>query len=96
MNVSERTIRRYNQELGVIVTPVFEYRHLNWDNVDDSNLWKSSIRINVNGQDITPGQWIQRSDGKRFPAIKGVTLDWIWGGHKINLLCAIVVRPVFN
>jgi|GEM_PF-1046632 hypothetical protein len=87
LNVSERTIRRYNQELGVIVTPVFEYRHLNWDNVDDSNLWKSSIRINVNGQDITPGQWIQRSDGKRFPAIKGVALDWMGRSQDKFVMC---------
>lgn len=87
LNVSERTIRRYNQELGVIVTPVFEYRHLNWDNVDDSDLWKSSIRINVNGQDITPGQWIQRSDGKRFPAIKGVALDWMGRSQDEFVMC---------
>lgn len=87
LNVSERTIRRYNKELGVIVTPVFEYRHLNWDNVDDPDLWKSSIRINVNGQDITPGQWIQRSDGKRFPAIKGVALDWMGRSQDKFVMC---------
>lgn len=87
LGVSERTIRRYNRELGVIVTPVFEYRHLNWDNVDDSDFWKSSIRINVNGQDITPGQWIQRSDGKRFPAIKGVALDWMGRSQDTFVMC---------
>jgi len=85
--VAERTIRRYNKELGVIVTPVFEYRHLNWDNVDDPDLWKSSIRINVNGQDITPGQWIQRSDGKRFPAITGVALDWMGRSQDKFVMC---------
>ena len=87
LGVSERTIRRYNNELGVIVTPIFEYRLLNWDNVDNPDFWKSSIRINVNGQDITPGQWIQRSDGKRFPAIKGVALDWMARSQDDFVMC---------
>lgn len=87
LGVSERTIRRYNKEIGVIITPIFEYRNLNWDNIDDIELWKSSIRINVNGQDITPGHWIQRSDGKRYPAIKGVALDWMGQSKDKFVMC---------
>ena len=71
LSVCPRTIRRYNENLNVIVTPVFSYSLLTWDNVEavDDAL---EGRINKAGRTITPGLWLQREDGKRYPAIRGI------------------------
>jgi len=71
LNVSARTVRRYNSALGVIVTPIFGYRPLTWATIDQEDLW-GSIKPNTSGRDITPGRWIQTSEGQRYPAIKGI------------------------
>jgi len=71
LNVSARTVRRYNSALGVIVTPIFGYRPLTWATIKHDDLW-GSIKPNTSGRDITPGRWIQTSEGQRYPAIKGI------------------------
>ena len=70
LQVSARTVRRYNRELGVLRTPVIGYTPLNWQTVDEPTLYGSA----GSARNFTPGQWLQRADGARFPALKGVAL----------------------
>ena len=70
LNTSQRTIRRYNSELGVIRTPIIAYAPITWANVDDPALYGTP----VGPADFTAGQWLQREDGKRYPALKGIAL----------------------
>lgn len=77
LNVSTRTVRRYLDELNVLITPIFEYVVLDWNNVDDVSLWTCSTQVNKLGKKITPGQWIQDSEGDRYPAIKEVAISWM-------------------
>lgn len=71
LTVSQKTIRRYNAALKVIVTPIFGYTPLSWDAIDTPSLW-GAVRVNQTGRDVTPGQWLQNKDGKRYPAIRGI------------------------
>jgi len=71
LTVSQKTIRRYNAALKVIVTPIFGYMPLSWDAIDTPSLW-GAVRVNQLGRDVTPGQWLQNKDGKRYPAIQGI------------------------
>jgi len=68
--------------------------------VDDPSFY-GEPRLN----DVTPGQWLQRSDGERFPAIKGIALRQLAAGETL-VVCkrlpsrlqlpetALVVYPV--
>jgi len=65
-----RSIYRYDANLNVKKIPIFGFIPLTWANVDDPNLY-SELRTDG----ITPGKWLQRADGKRFPSIKGIALS---------------------
>lgn len=80
LSVTTRTILNYDKDLKIIKTAVVEYEGLAWHNVDD---------IDFPVQDekgITPGLWIQRADGKRFPAIKGIALEQLKAGATL-IIC---------
>ncbi|GAB5494573.1 MAG: hypothetical protein Phog2KO_47880 [Phototrophicaceae bacterium] len=78
LSIHPRTIQRYDEELGVIKTPIVAYEALSWHNVDNDRHYGS-----VDTEGITPGIWLQREDGKRFPAIKGIALQELKAGHKL-------------
>lgn len=69
LGVSKRTIQQYNQDMGVVRTSVIRYQTVNWQNVD-----QDAIYGKMNQSGITPGQWLQSKDGKRYPAKKGIAL----------------------
>jgi hypothetical protein len=64
-------VRHYNVALGVIVTPIFGYLPLTWTSLERDDLW-GVVRENKNKHEITPGRWIQSTERKRYPAIKGI------------------------
>lgn len=64
-----RTIYRYDANLDVKTIPIFGFTPLTWANVDDSQLYGEP-----RADGITPGKWLQRTDGKRFPSVKGIAL----------------------
>lgn len=73
-----RTLYRYDRLLGVQITPIFGFIPLDWSNVDTPSFYGES---RPNG--VTPGQWLQREDGKRFPAIKGIAVRQLSEGQKM-------------
>ena len=73
-----RTLYRYDKLLGVQITPIFAFIPLNWENVDTPSFYGAS---RPNG--VTPGQWLQRVDGKRFPAIKGIAVRQLSEGQNL-------------
>ncbi len=73
-----RTIYRYDKSLGVQVVPIFGFVPLEWTNVDNSSFYG-----NERSDGITPGKWLQRSDGKRFPAVKGIALRQLSRGETL-------------
>ncbi|MGB7337651.1 MAG: hypothetical protein WBC91_02080, partial [Phototrophicaceae bacterium] len=77
LSVHPRTIQRYDEELNVIKTPIVAYEALSWHNVDKNHHYGSVEK------GITPGLWLQRDDGKRFPAIKGIALQQLKAGHQL-------------
>lgn len=70
-----RTTYRYDKVLGVKTIPIYGYVPLSWKNVDNEDFY-GQPRSN----DVTPGQWLQRIDGKRYPAIKGIALKLLKRG----------------
>jgi len=79
LQVSTRTIRRYNHTLNVQKTPIYGYFPLTWHNVDTPDYY-SPIEKSLSGRQRTPGRWLQRADGRRFPAIKGIALRELAAG----------------
>jgi len=73
-----RTIYRYDKSLGVKVVPIFGFVPLEWTNVDHSSFYGDE-----RSDGITPGKWLQRSDGKRFPAVKGIALRQLSRGETL-------------
>jgi hypothetical protein len=80
-----RSIYRYDASLNVQVTPIFGFTPLNWTNVDNPDFYSETYCNHV-----TPGQWLQRVDGKRFPALKGIAITQLAQG---NTLVACERRP---
>ena len=73
-----RSIYRYDRNLNVKTIPIFGFIPLTWANVDNTNLYKQP---RTDG--ITPGKWLQRDDGKRFPSIKGIALRQLAQGETL-------------
>ena len=73
-----RTIYRYDANLDVKTIPIFGFIPLTWANVDDPKLY-GELRIDG----ITPGKWLQRPDGKRFPSVKGIALRQLSQGKTL-------------
>jgi predicted flap endonuclease-1-like 5' DNA nuclease len=73
-----RTIYRYDVNLGVQTIPVFGFTPLEWANVDNPHFYGA---FRYDG--VTPGKWLQRSDGKRFPARKGIALQQLTKGETL-------------
>lgn len=82
LQVSTRTIRRYNHTLNVQKTPIYGYSPLSWQNVDTPDYY-SPVEKNLSGRQRTPGRWLQRADGRRFPAIKGIALRELAAGAAV-------------
>ena len=80
-----RSLYRYDKSLGIKVTPIHGFVPLTWDNVDNPSFYKKPRQ---NG--VTPGKWLQRADGKRFPAKKGIALQQL---KKANTLIACERHP---
>lgn len=80
-----RSLYRYDKSLDVKVTPIHGFVPLTWDNVDNPSFYEKPRQ---NG--VTPGKWLQRADGKRFPAKKGIALQQL---KEANNLIACERRP---
>jgi len=73
-----RSIYRYDKNLNVKAIPIFGFIPVTWTNVDHTNLYNQP---RTDG--ITPGKWLQRDDGKRFPSIKGIALRQLAQGETL-------------
>jgi len=70
LNVSHRSIFRYNASLGVVVTPVIAYEPLTWAMLNQPQNWPA-VQKNAQSRTLTPGSWLQ-AEGQRYPAIRGL------------------------
>lgn len=73
-----RTIYRYDTNLDVKTIPIFGFIPLTWTNVDDPQLYGE-----LRADSVTPGKWLQCTDGKRFPSIKGIALHQLSQGKTL-------------
>lgn len=73
-----RTIYRYDADLDVKTIPIFGFIPLTWANVDAPQLYGE-----LRPDGITPGKWLQRLDGKRFPSVKGIALRQLSQGKTL-------------
>ncbi|MGB7337693.1 MAG: bifunctional DNA primase/polymerase [Phototrophicaceae bacterium] len=80
LSITPRTLQTYDNDLNIIKTAVVQYITLGWHNVDED------IFATVDNQGITPGIWIQDSEGKRYPAIKGIALKLLKDSTQL-ILC---------
>ena len=80
LSISTRTLYSYDNALGIHKTAVVHYEALGWHNVDHIAFPATD------SHGITPGIWLQRADGKRFPAIKGVALSQLKAGAQL-IIC---------
>ena len=83
LGVNERTLRRYNRELDVKSTTCIGRFALSWDKLA---LLPKRRRGNVGG--VTPGYWLETSDGYRAPAWRHIGVEMLRRSGSSVWVCA--------